>query len=456
MPFIDLVVIFGCLALLVLPAVASGAAPSAGPRVAEASDVAPVWAGHRVGFCLLTHKDRQFVAYYDAERRMTVASRKLDETKWTFQVLPTSVVWDSHNYVTMAIDRDEHLHVAGNMHVVPLIYFRTTRPLDVSSLERVAAMTGEQEGHVTYPAFVTGPLGEFIFHYRHGSSGKGNEYYNVYDPTTRMWRRLLDTPLTDGEGRMNAYMNGPRKGPDGYFHLCWVWRDTPDCASNHDLSYARSRDLVHWETADGAPLELPITIDDPGTVIDPVPAGGGIINGNTHVGFDSRKRPIVSYHKHDEAGNTQVYSRRFEDGRWVEYRTSDWPYRWDFKGFGTMAFEIGLGPVTVEPDGTLSQSFRHVKFGSGAWRLDESTLRPAGTSDRPPAHPSELTKVESSFPGMRVNWAHDIGQDNDAADDARFVLRWETLPSNQDRPHPEPWPEPSMLRVCKLVPATPG
>ena len=72
--------------------------------LAESVDVAPVWSGHRVGFALLTDGDEQFAAYYDSDRRLTVASRKLDSTQWTYQVLPTSVKWDCHNYVTMAFD----------------------------------------------------------------------------------------------------------------------------------------------------------------------------------------------------------------------------------------------------------------------------------------------------------------------------------------------------------------
>jgi len=57
---------------------------------------------------------------------------------------------------------------------------------------------------------------------------------------------------------MNAYCSRPALGPDGRFHMTWVWRDTPDCATNHDLSYARSADLVHWETGGGEPLKLPL------------------------------------------------------------------------------------------------------------------------------------------------------------------------------------------------------
>ena len=51
---------------------------------------------------------------------------------------------------------------------------------------------------------------------------------------------MLDVPLTDGQGLMNAYQSQPTLGPDGWYHLYWVWRDTPDCSTNHDLSYMKS------------------------------------------------------------------------------------------------------------------------------------------------------------------------------------------------------------------------
>ncbi len=95
-----------------------------------------VWAGHPVGFCLLTHAPFQFVAYYDAERRMSVAQRRLDSTNWTITRLPSKLGWDSHNYVTMAVDREGILHLAGNMHCVPLVYFRSEKPMDAASLKR--------------------------------------------------------------------------------------------------------------------------------------------------------------------------------------------------------------------------------------------------------------------------------------------------------------------------------
>lgn len=414
----------------------------------EVLDIAAVWAGHPVGFNLLTHGERQFVAFYDADRKMTVASRGLGSAEWQMVRLPSEIKWDSHNYIAMTIDDSGRIHLAGNMHCVPLIYFRTREPLDIRTFERIPEMTGEDETRCTYPAFFRGINGELVFTYRQGGSGNGFRVYNVYDDEARQWKRLLDEPLVSGEGKMNAYPfgHGPVKGPDGLFHLVWIWRDTPDCATNHDISYARSRDLRQWTKSDGTPLALPITIET-GEIVDPVQPGGGAINSNLRLGFDAQKRPVISYHKHDENGNTQVYNARLEDGEWRIYKMTDWDYRWDFSGGGSIGTEIRAGTVGVEPDGSLSQSYSHKKYGGGIWKLDPETLRPIGKITREPSRPPRLGKPESEFPGMTVRWRGDSGH---APGGGYYMLRWETLGPNRDRPRPEPWPEPSMLRVYKF------
>src|SRR5205823_12233165 len=108
----------------------------------EALDIAPVWSAHPVGFALLTHGDRQFVAFYDVERRATVGARRLGERTWRFVQLPMTTGWDSHNSLTMTIDDDGYLHLTGNMHCVPLIYFRSAQPYDIGTFERIAPMVG--------------------------------------------------------------------------------------------------------------------------------------------------------------------------------------------------------------------------------------------------------------------------------------------------------------------------
>ncbi|MBT7068108.1 MAG: hypothetical protein HN919_17555 [Verrucomicrobia bacterium] len=141
-------------------------------QIEDSLDIAEVPSGFPVRVCLLTAGKTQYVAYYDRLRRMTVASRPLDSNKWTYQVLPSTVGWDSHNYITMAMDDDGYLHVSGNMHCVPLIYFRTEKPGDIATLKKLS-MTGNAENRCTYPKFMRDADNRLIFHYRDGGSGRG-------------------------------------------------------------------------------------------------------------------------------------------------------------------------------------------------------------------------------------------------------------------------------------------
>jgi hypothetical protein len=412
----------------------------------DALDIAPVWAGHPVGFALLTHAPFQFVAFYDEHRQMTVAQRRLDERKWTFTKLPQTTGWDSHNYIALAADDGGFLHLSGNMHVVPLIYFRTTKPWDAATFERVEKMVGSEETRCTYPRFLRGATNEFLFCYRDGRSGNGNQIFNIYDCQMKTWNRLLDHPLTDGEGQRNGYFDGPMKGPDGYFHLAWVWRESPDAATCHDLSYARSRDLKHWETGAGKPLPLPIRLGT-STIVDPVPQHGGILNTSVKLGFDNLQRPTISYHKADARDHTQPFIARLESGRWVLHQVTNWPYRWDFGGGGALVVEVSVSGVRAEPGGRLTAAFRHAKFGNGTWLLDPETLRAAGTVQRQEL-PTRWAKPEGKFPGLKVQWVHDSGESGLAG--RSYRLRWETLDANRDRPREGPLPPPSMLRLLTI------
>jgi hypothetical protein len=411
-------------------------------------DVDEVWSGHPVHFALVTTTTHQYAAYYAASRELTVATRELSSDRWTYKSLPTSVEWDSHNHVAMAVDDGGHLHVSGNMHNVPLIYFRSTTPGDITTLTQVASMVGPNEQSVTYPEFFRSPSGALAFAYRDGGSGNGNHIFNQYDSTSQRWSRLLDTPLTDGEGQRNAYPVGPTQGPDGYWHLVWVWRDTPDATTNHDLSYARTRDLVNWQAgATGEPLVLPVRLNT-GDIVDAVPVNGGMINNNTKVGFDGENRPVVVFHKYDENGNTQLYNARVESGRWVVHQTSNWDYRWEFGGQGTLVFEIEVEGVKVQPDGRLTQTFFHAQYGGwGAFELDPETLAAVRTIDPPLPYPKQLDQVESATAGMKVRWSSDWSA---LSSGHSYLLRWETLDSNRDMPR-DPAPPPTPLRVYGFV-----
>jgi hypothetical protein len=418
--------------------------------VEDSWEIAEVPAGFPVGFCLLTSGQKQYAAYYDDERRMTVASRLIDSDKWTFQVLPSKVGWDSHNYITMAVDDEGQLHVSGNMHASPLVYFRTESPGDVTTLEKMP-MTGEKENRATYPKFIRDAEGRLVFHYRHGGSGRGIEIYNLYDPEAGQWQRLLDQPLIDGEGRMNAYMDGPKMGPDGWFHMHWVWRDTPDCATNHHLSYARSKDLLHWESAFGHKVTLPVVLGQKSLWVDPIPSRGGIINGGHKLFFDANQRPVITYHKRDAEDNMQIYAARAEEGQWVIRRLTNWDAPVPFSGRGSMGFiGIRIKPLERVEPGLLTMTYQHKDYGNGRLVIDEATLRPLDKKfEMPPDYSARLNRVRSDFPGMTVQRTNDIGDSGDPA--TKYILQWETLKRNFDRPRQPPLPEPSMLRLYKLT-----
>jgi len=417
------------------------------PAIIEKIDVEKVWSGHPVGFSLLTHQNLQFVAYYNEDRQMTIASRKINDNKWTFQRLDSKLRWDSHNSVILGIDSKNCLHISGNMHNQPLVYFRSDNTLDVTSIKPIHQMTGELENKVTYPRFMMDHQKRLLFMYRHGSSGDGQRLLNIYDPETKTWNRLLDTPLLNGrEHSMNAYPSGPIKGPDGYFHLLWMWRDTPDARSNHDISYAKSHDLVSWETAEGKSINLPITPDNKDVIVDNVPAQKGLINIGFHVSFDPAGRAVISYHKYDANGNSQIYLAHWEKNNWLISPVSSWSTRWDFGGHGAIPVDIFAEPLTILSDGRLTQSWRNKTEGKGTWIIDPKTLTAVHTVELIPKVPGPLAEPESDFEGMMVHWA----DDHSIAERSGYHLRWETLEYNRDRSRKGPLPEATMLRVYKI------
>lgn len=444
---------------------AGACAPVVGAdQIASRIPVDLVWAGHPVGFALLTDAERQqqYVGYYNADRAMVIAVRDLDSNTWTKQILPSKLGWDSHNAITFALDRDGQLHVAGNMHSVPLIYFRTTRAGDVSSLVAIPTMADERiEQKVTYPRFLIDHNHALFFSYRDGSSGRGNNFINRYDEKTRAWLPILDTPLFDGQrppdiprpdhdkdDKMNAYPVGPMIGPDGFWHMTWVWRDTYHAETNHDLSYARSRDLIHWETFDGRAITLPISIKTPGVIIDPIPAMGGTINGSGQFGFDQQGRIIVSYHKFDSAGATQIYLATPKGNQWLIRQITHWTYRWYPEGGGSLQSEVAASPLHYDSKIGHYISFRNAHEKGGTFLVEPDTLSlgesvPADLI--PDRLPAEVRK--GIRPGLQMRITHDLG---DASSDHRFLLRWETQAANRDRAYKTPIPAPSQLELIQL------
>jgi hypothetical protein len=194
---------------------------------------------------------------------MTVALRDIDSDRWQKTTLPSKLMWDSHNRVALGIDELGFLHVAGNMHVHPLCYFRSEKPYDISRMKAHHRMLGRDEQRVTYPRFFYDRLGRLLFSYRSGTCGNGNILVNRFEPEQQRWVRHLDVPLFAGvqaDDDRAAYHRFA-KDAQGNFHFVWMWRWTPQVETCHQLCYATTPDLVHWKNAAGQTVALPFRPD---------------------------------------------------------------------------------------------------------------------------------------------------------------------------------------------------
>ncbi len=207
---------------------------------------------------LVTYKDTQYIAFYNQQRYMVLGKRKSGGKKWQLkQTTYQGNITDAHNSISLMVDGAGYLHVAWDHHNNPLRYCKSSKPGSLELTEKMP-MTGLLEQRVSYPEFYKLPNGNLLFFYRNGESGQGNLVINYYDIKTQKWSQLHSN-LIDGESKRNAYWQSCIDSK-GTIHLSWVWRETPDVASNHDLCYARSEDGGRtWERSNGEKYVLPIT-----------------------------------------------------------------------------------------------------------------------------------------------------------------------------------------------------
>lgn len=411
-------------------------------------------------FCLMNHGNQQFAAWYDENHRLTVGNRALPDGNWT-QFQPEGfwiderkrpahfTDFDSHNYLTMAIDSAGFIHLAGNMHVDPLIYFRSEKPLDITSLRCVPHMVGDRENRTTYPVFFKDNQGRLLFRYRDGCSGNGDDIYNVYQPQTQQWTRLLDTPLLNGEGARNGYARQPVQGPDNYWHMVWMWRESPHCETNNNLSYARSRDLIHWEKSDGTPLALPISRCS-GEIVDNAGIGDGLINMVQEVGFDNQGRVVLIFHRYDAAGHSQAWLARPDDkGHWQKEQLSQWTFRWDFSGGDSIPPDITLSAPRAVGNEMLEVEWTSLWTGKGIWIIDEENLRIVETKPLESLIPEAFWRPhQETHPDAEVQIMAALN--SDYSPQSRYWLRWEALPIFRDVPH-DTVTKPTELEVLELT-----
>ncbi len=314
---------------------------------AEAQDLTTVgegWANNSVNVTvfrknsLVTHKGFQYTAYYDAEGYMVLGKRKSGTDKWTInRTQYKGNVNDAHNVISLMIDGDGYLHLSWDHHGNPLNYAKSTAP-NALTLGDKQTMSGNNETNVTYPEFFKMPSGDLIFMFRDGQSGKGNLVMNRYILKSRKWIQIQSN-LIDGENSRNAYWQA-FVDHKGVIHLSWVWRETWDVSTNHDLCYARSTDGGKtWVNSSNQPYKLPITASSAEYACR-IPQNSELIN-QTSMTADSNGNPyIATYWREQDSDIPQYHIVYFDSQKW---NTIDLNFRktpFSLKGGGTKSIPI--------------------------------------------------------------------------------------------------------------------
>ncbi|WP_372639130.1 BNR-4 repeat-containing protein, partial [Fodinibius sp.] len=165
---------------------------------------------------------------------------------------------------------------------------------------------------------------------------------------------------------------------------------------------------------------------------------------NTVIGFDHEDRPVVTYHKFDAEGHTQVYNARSEENGWQIYQATDWDFRWDFGGRGSINNRVGVYPVQPEGD-RLVQRFWIDTVGVQRYVLNKSDLKAGEQLRVDHTYPAYLDSVRADHPEMQVNRV------TNKSGEAYYLLRWESLNRNRDRPREEPIPAAQPLKLYHVV-----
>lgn len=245
---------------------------------------------------LVSSGDVQYITYYDKDARVVVGKRRLGQAQWQLQRTPyNGNAADAHNVICMMADGEGYLHLAWNHHNNILHYARSVQPGSLIFTDTIP-MTGLHESKVTYPEFYRLHNGNLLFLYRDGSSGQGNLVMNTYNVQTKQWVQLHSN-LVDGEGQRNAYWQC-FADKQGTIHLSWVWRETPDVASNHDMCYACSKDGGKtWQKSTGEKYNLPITAAS-AEYVTRIPQGCELIN-QTSMFADDKGSPCIATYWRD-------------------------------------------------------------------------------------------------------------------------------------------------------------
>jgi hypothetical protein len=376
--------------LITVPAFAQERLKPAGR--AKLISIAPGWAGNTVNVVifrknsLTTLGDTQFAAFYDQQGRVVLAKRKLESDVWDIRTTQyTGNVRDAHNDICIAVDGKGILHVAWDHHANALRYARGVAPGSLELTEKMP-MTGQRENRVTYPEFYNLAGGDLLFAYRDGASGNGNLVLNRYDVASEKWEQVQQN-LIDGQNERNAYTQAA-VDETGVIHVSWVWRESGDVATNHDLCYARSSDGGKtWQKSTGEPYSIPITMASAEVAVK-IPQKQELIN-QTSMTTDSKGHPYIATYWREADADIPQYHVVYHDGSdWHVSQVGQQTIAFRLGGAGTKRIPISRPQILADSGGGVDKAyllFRDEGRGNkvslaicddlskGSWKIEDLT-----------------------------------------------------------------------------------
>jgi hypothetical protein len=330
------------------------------------SNIGLGWSGNSINTvvfrrnAVVSHGKVQYAAYYDSVGNVVLAKRRLNSNGWQLKTTQyKGNIKDAHNSISIMVDGEGYLHMAWDHHGNKLRYCKSVQPGSLD-LTGEMLMVAKDEGKVTYPEFYQLKNGDLLFLYRDGASGQGNLVLNRYYTKTKTWQRVHDN-LIDGEGKRNAYWQACIDD-GGTFHISWVWRESPDVASNHDMCYAKSIDGGNtWTTSSGKLYAMPINAQN-AEYIARIPQKSELINSTSMTSDKHGNCFIATYWR--PAGSTipqyhLIYQR---EGKWTTQQVSDRKMPFSLSGAGTKRIPISRPQVLVKRK-EVSVVFRDAERG---------------------------------------------------------------------------------------------
>lgn len=285
---------------------------------------------------LFTHQGIQYAAYYDEHQTLVLAKRKLNSKSWEIQ--PSQYkgdAMDAHKSISIIVDGAGFLHVAWGQHNNALNYVKGIAAQSLQLGDKLP-MVKEKEAKVSYPEFYRLKNGDLLFFYRDGGSGNGNLMINQYSCKTKAWLRVQDN-LIDGEQKRNAYWQ-TTLDKKGILHVSWVWRESPDIASNHDLCYAQSKDGGKtWQKSTGDAYQLPINANNAEYLLR-IPQRSDLIN-QTSMYADGGVF-IATYWREENSSVPQYHVVYKKGNQWQSLNTNFRKTPFSLSGGGTKKIPI--------------------------------------------------------------------------------------------------------------------